>query len=119
MNNVTQTHPHSATAGGTAEEAEKVSTAAAFGLSAAITVVFNVVLAFIKDSWPALNSFMAALTGHHWRTHGLADVILFFLLGWLFMRNNPARKLTTGSAVTVGAASVLAGAALGLWFLFV
>ena len=101
------------------DEAAKASAAAAFGLSAAITVVFNVVLAFVKDSWPALNRFMASLTGHHWRTHGLADVVLFLLLGWLFMRNNPARKLTTGSAVTVGAASVVAGAALGLWFLFV
>jgi hypothetical protein len=101
------------------DEAIKESTAAAFGLSAAITVVFNVVLAFVKDSWPALNSFMAALTGHHWRTHGLADVILFFLLGWVFMRSNSARKLTNGSAVTVGAATVIAGAALGVWFLFI
>ena len=72
-----------------------------------------------KNSWPALNSFMAVLTGRHWRTHGLTDVILFFLLGWLFLRNDPARKLTSGSAATVGAASVPAGAALGLWFLFV
>ena len=32
------------------DEAAKASAAAAFGLSAAITVVFNVVLAFIKDS---------------------------------------------------------------------
>ena len=62
---------------------------------------------------------MAFLTGHHWRTHGLADVILFVLLGWLFMRSDPNRKLTSGTAVTVGAASVIAGAALGLWFLFV
>ncbi|HZD24953.1 MAG TPA: hypothetical protein VE631_01735 [Alphaproteobacteria bacterium] len=102
-----------------ADEASKVSIAAAFGLSAAITVVFNVVLAFVKDSWPALNSFMASLTGHHWWTHGLADVILFLLLGWLFMRGDPARKLTAGSAVMVGAAAVIAGGALGLWFLFV
>lgn len=97
--------------------ASKEATAAAFGLSAAITVVFNVVLAFIKDSYPPLNSFMAQLTGHHWRTHGLADVILFAVLGWLFMsRGIPARGLTIGSAVTVAAATVIACAALGLWF---
>lgn len=101
-------------------ERTKEATAAAFGLSAAVTVVFNVVLAFIKDSYPPLNSFMASLTGHHWRTHGLADVILFFLLGWLFMsRQMPARGLTASSVVTVATATVLACAALGLWFLFV
>ena len=97
---------------------EKV--AVAFGLAAAITVVFNVLLAFIKDSWPALNSFMAMLTGHHWRTHGLADVILFLLLGWFFTtRGIGGNKLTNNSAVTVGAAAVIASAALGLWFLFI
>lgn len=109
-----QTQSKSAAGG---DEAAMESTAAAFGLSAAITVVFNVVLAFIKDSYPPLNSFMADLTGHHWRTHGLVDVILFFVLGWLLMRS--PRKLTTGSAATVGGAVVIASAALGLWFLFV
>ena len=101
-------------------DAAKENVAAAWGLSAAITVVFNVVLAFIKDSWPALNTFMAQLTGHHWRTHGLADVILFVLLGSFFTaRGIPGGKLTNGSAVTVGAAVIIASAALGLWFLFV
>lgn len=96
------------------------ATAAAFGLSAAITVVFNVVLAFAKDSYPPLNSFMASLTGHHWRTHGLVDVAVFISLGLVFMnRRVPARGLTSGLVVTVTAATVLAGAALGLWFLFV
>lgn len=98
-------------------EAAKDATAAAFGLSAAITVVFNVVLAFIKDAYAPLNSFMASLTGHHWRTHGLADVILFLVLGWVFMsRGDHARRLTERSAVTLGTAAVLSCAALGLWF---
>lgn len=105
---------------GPSADAAKENAAAAWGLSAAITVVFNVVLAFVKDSWPALNSFMASLTGHHWRTHALADVILFVLLGWIFTaRRVPGGKLTNGLAVTVGAASVIASLALGVWFLFV
>jgi hypothetical protein len=78
------------------------------------------VLAFVKDSYPPLNSFMASLTGHHWRTHGLVDVAVFIVLGLLFTaRGIPARGLTGGSVVTVTAATVLAGATLGLWFLFV
>jgi hypothetical protein len=101
-------------------QSTREATAAAYGLSAAITVVFNVVLAFIKDSYPPLNDFMAHLTGHHWRTHGLADVILFFVLGWIFSTTGrPAGGLTKSSAITVGAATVLASAALGLWFFFV
>ncbi len=105
-----------------ADQAERTreATAAAFALSASVTVLFNVVLAFVKDSSPALNSFMANLTGHHWRTHGLFDVIVFFLLGWLFMsRGIPADGLTGKSVVGVVVATIVAGASLGLWFLFV
>lgn len=99
------------------EDSEEV-VAAAFGLSAAVTVVFNVVLAFVKDSTPALNSFMAHLTGHHWRTHDLADLIVFFVLGWVFMKNRiPAPGLTQGLAVTVASATVFVPTTLGLWFL--
>ena len=100
-------------------DASKEAVAAAFGLSAAITAIFNVLLAFIKDSWPALNSFMAHLTGHHWRTHGLADVIVFFALGWFFMSRGSPNKLTTNSSVVLAACVIVASAALGLWFLVV
>lgn len=101
-------------------EASKEAVAAAYGLSASITVVFNVVLAFIKDSYAPLNTFMAHLSGHHWRTHGLADVILFFVLGWIFTSMGvPRSGLTQRSVLTIALASVLAGAALGVWFLFV
>lgn len=101
-------------------EASKEAVAAAFGLSAAITVVFNVVLAFVKDSTPALNEFMKLLTGHHWRTHGFADLLVFLVLGWVFLRSGiPSRGLTNGLAIAVAGTSVAAGAALGLWFLLV
>jgi hypothetical protein len=101
-----------------ASETTKEATAAAFGLSAAVTIMFNVVLAFIKDSYAPLNSFMAQLTGHHWRTHGLADVILFLLLGWLFMsRGIPARGLTNNTTINLAASVIISSAALGLWFL--
>ena len=99
-------------------EASAEAKAAAYALSASITVIFNVLLAFIKDSYPPLNSFMASLTGHHWRTHGLADVILFLVLGWIFVsRGIPAKGLTNNSVVTLAGSVIVAGAALGLWFL--
>jgi hypothetical protein len=48
--------------------------ATAFGVSAAITIVFNKVLAWLKN---APNSFIASLTAHHRTTHGLVDVAVF------------------------------------------
>jgi len=90
---------------------------AAFGWAAAITILFNSVLASAKDYYPPLNKAMAALTGHHWITHGLADVVLFFGLGLLLQRTPWAAKTAHLPAILV--ACVLA-AAVGLlgWFWF-
>lgn len=87
----------------------------AFGLSAAITIVFNTLLAWVKDAYDPLNSFMASLTGHHWITHGLADVILFVLLGWLFMSRG-VRVGGTTLVVAVAAAVMVGGGGLAAWF---
>jgi hypothetical protein len=87
----------------------------AFGLSAAITIVFNTLLAWVKDAYDPLNNFMASLTGHHWITHGLADVALFFVLGWLFMRWG-VRVGGMTLVKIVAAAVVLGGGGLGAWF---
>lgn len=94
-------------------------TAAAFGLSAAITVVFNTLLAWIKDAYPPLNSFMASLTGHHWRTHGIVVVAVFFLLGWLFMSRGAAPHITDRLIIGLAAAVVVAGLGLAGWFFLV
>jgi len=96
----TMAHTQSAAAS-TDTAHEKV--AAAFGLSAAITVLFNVILAFIKDSWPALNSFMAMLTGHHWRTHGLTSTLHCrrqFLHALALAFAECQRRLSAGSAAS-------------------
>jgi len=90
-------------------------TAAGFGLAAAVAMVVNTVLVWIKDSYDPLSSFMAALTGHGWITHGLADLAVFLLLGWLFTRRGvgwDGYRLVI--AVTV--AAVLGGAGLAAWF---
>ena len=67
--------------GRNADDMRKAQIASAYGLAAAITVLFNVVLAFVKEAYAPLNTFMAQLTGHHWITHGLADILVFLLLG--------------------------------------
>jgi hypothetical protein len=102
----------------TAEKEEALEKmAAAYGLSAAATIVFNTLLAWAKDSYEPLNSVMAAMSGHHWRTHSLVDVIVFFVLGWVFMSRGTAAHLTNRLIFGVAAAAVVAGAGLVGWFL--
>lgn len=100
-------------------EAALENTAAAFGLSAAVTIVFNTALAWTKDAYDPLNSFMASLTGHHWRTHGLVDVILFLLLGWLFTSRHAVEHVTDRLSVILAASVIIGGAGLAGWFLLV
>ena len=99
----------------TDQEATLDQASTAFGLSAAITIVFNTLLAWVKDAYDPLNSFMASLTGHHWITQGLADVILFVLLGWLFMSRG-VRVGGTVLVVAVAAAVMVGGGGLAAWF---
>jgi len=91
---------------------------AAFGLAAAVTVLFNTLLAWVKDSVPALNDFMAALTGHHWITHGLADIVVFIVLGFIFMQTRTAANMAPMRVITtLVVAVVVAGLGLAGWFL--
>ena len=60
-----------------------------FGLSFAITSVFSALLVIIKESSEeGVLKWMAAVTGHHWVTHGLINLILFVVLGWILSRTN-------------------------------
>ena len=92
--------------------------AGAFGAAAAVVIVFNTLLAWIKDLSGPLNSFMARLTGHHWITHGLVDLVLFLVIGFA-LRARRARfdgdRLVTGVLV----ASIIGGGGLALWFVLV
>jgi hypothetical protein len=89
--------------------------AAGFGLAAAITILFNTGLAWVKDAYGPLNAFMASLTGHHWRTHGIADVVVFVALGYFFTGRG-FRISGASLAVLLAAASVVAGGGVALWF---
>jgi hypothetical protein len=63
-----------------------------FVLAAAITVLFNTALAWAKDAYAPLNTFLQSLTGHHWTTHGLADLLLFLGLVGSSPQPRPGRK---------------------------
>lgn len=101
---------------GNTQQLDRVS--AAFALSAAVAVLFNTLLAWVKDSVPALNSFMASLTGHHWTTHSLFDLIVFAGLGFVFLSTGTAGRMSgMGLVRLLVGAVVVAGLGLAGWFL--
>ncbi len=66
--------------------------AAGFGIAAGLAIVFNSVLVALTDTWPTVDPYVANWTGHAWRTHGIADVLVFLILGVLLTR----RRTTIG-----------------------
>ncbi|HWE50148.1 MAG TPA: hypothetical protein VG273_10185 [Bryobacteraceae bacterium] len=102
-------------------DSQKLSaTTSGFVLSAAITVLFNTALAWAKDVYPGLNDFMKSVAGHHWTTHGLADLVLFIGLGLAFSGTGAGQKIDPNRLVgaLVGAVTI-AALGLALWFAFV
>jgi hypothetical protein len=79
---MTTTHQHSTTA-----DSDRVSAnVAGFGVSYAIACIFNAIVVVLKEAYPAVHDGMAAITGHHWVTHGLLDLIVFIALGYYLSR---------------------------------
>src|SRR4051812_46274299 len=89
--------------------------AAAFGLSGAIAIVFNTVLTWSKEAYDPVASLMASLTGHHWITHGLADIAVFVIVGLVFMRRGFSIDGSKLACIVAGSV-IVGGAGLALWF---
>jgi hypothetical protein len=86
-------------------------------MSAAITILFSTVLACVKDAYRPLNSFMNSVAWHNWITHGLADVILFFVLGIIFSRSGWAEKMVPSRLISILIVAVIvAGVGLFVWY---
>src|SRR5579863_8952538 len=90
---------------------------AGFALAAAITILFSTVLACVKDAYHPLNSFMNSVAWHNWITHGLVDVILFFVLGIIFSKSAWAERIASSRLISffVGAV-IVAGVGLFAWY---
>ena len=89
--------------------------AAGYGISAAVTIVFNTLLAWIKDAYDPLNSFMASLSGHHWTTHSLVDVAVFLILGAI-LTGRGVKIDGARLAMLLAGAVIVGGGGLALWF---
>ncbi len=62
-----------------------------FGLSLIVMLIFNALLVVVKETTGLLKA-MAGVTGHHWTTHGIVVVALFFILGFIFSGMQPQDK---------------------------
>ena len=57
-----------------------------FGISASITIILNMFLMILKEEIPKFHDAMVTLTGHHWISHGLIDIVIFLLLGFFLSK---------------------------------
>ncbi|GAB6173555.1 hypothetical protein JCM15765_30330 [Paradesulfitobacterium aromaticivorans] len=85
---------------------------AGFGLSLAVVSIFNGLLVIVKETYTPLMDWMKALTGHHWITHGVFDILLFFILGYLFSKSNLAQKFEADKMTNIIIGSTVIGVIL-------
>ncbi|NOZ37110.1 MAG: hypothetical protein GXP11_03385 [Gammaproteobacteria bacterium] len=87
-----------------------------YGISYAITSILSALLVVLKESNESVLNLMVSLTGHHWITHGLLDVILFVALGALLSSRNITMSGNTLISTVVGS-TILSGLIIAGFFL--
>ena len=92
--------------------------AKAASLSLAVTCVLNGLLVFLKELNKGVFDFMKTVTVHHWVTHGIFDVAVFFLLAFVFgkMRGGQGPAVSDEATINILIGGVVAGLALILVF---
>jgi hypothetical protein len=94
-------------------------TTSSFMLAAIVAILFNTALACAKDASPPLTHAMTALTGHHWTTHGLADLAVFAVLGLAFMKTGVTERIRPDRLIwSLTGAVAAASCGLALWYVF-
>ena len=94
------------------------TTATAFGISYAITSILSALLVVWKESSESVHSLLVAITGHHWVTHGLLDVIVFIVLGMVLSRKSGGVHMTGRTLiVTVVGSTILSGLIIAGYFI--
>ncbi len=117
MNTTLRSTAYTTAAPATVEKRDAIGTyAASFGLSLALTSLFNAVLVVAKElNESTLLAWMKSATGHHWVTQGVLDLALFVVLGFLLagvaqrLRHRPGTILALIAGGMVIGALVIAG----------
>ena len=99
-------------------DASKLSrSSAGFAIAAALAVLFNTGLAWVKDADRPLLNLMNDVARDSWITQGLADVVLFFGFGLLFSKLSWTERVTPNWLIGfLTAAVIVSGVGLFLWY---
>jgi hypothetical protein len=88
-----------------------------FALAAAAAILFNTALAWAKDAHAPLQDWMQSVGGHHWTSHGVADLIVFAVSGIVLTRMKAVARMDSGRVIGILlGAVVMAAAGLVVWF---
>jgi hypothetical protein len=99
-------------------DTEKLSNkSVAYGVAVTVTALFNTALACVKDAYRPLQNLMNAITGHNWTTQGLADVVLFVVLGLILSKTQTVEGIRQDRLISfLVAAIIVAGIGLFIWY---
>ncbi len=92
------------------------ATVTGYGIAYSITSIFSALLVLLKESNESVQALLIALTGHHWITHGVLNLILFVVLGIVFSRREIDMSGDTLTKLVVGS-TILGGLIIALFFL--
>ena len=84
-----------------------------FGLSLALTSLFNAALVVVKEvNEHTVLEWMKSATGHHWITQGVLDLALFVVLGFALAGLTERLRDRPGALLGIIAVGMLLGALL-------
>lgn len=84
-----------------------------YGLSFAVTSVVSAILVILKETHEdSILAVMKSMTGHHWVTHGVFDIILFVILGWILSASKKGVNISANGLV-----NAIVGASVGSFIL--
>ncbi len=87
-----------------------------YGISYAVTSILSALLVILKESNEDVLGLLASLTGNHWISHSLLDVIIFVALGAVLSRREINMSGNTLISTVVGA-TVLSGLIIAGFFI--
>ena len=62
--------------------------ASSFGLSASVVILLSSIIMILKESSHGFHEVLSSITGNHWASHAIVDIVLFFVLGFVFTKLN-------------------------------
>ena len=94
------------------------SSTSGFGLSYAITSILSALLVVLKERSEAVHNGLTAITGNHWVTHGVLNLIVFLVLGFVFYRIGGGIRMTANALIaTIFGATVISGLIIAGYFI--